>query len=151
LKEHKKNKKDIFYDLDNNEISNVEEDLVLKLQDDFLEFRKNIKDIKTRIFLHRFTNLMLKYFKKNPILLSNKAGLFAIVEDDEQALKYFLKAYKYNKRDPVILFNIGATYSNLKQYKKAIKFYSKIALVTNDKNKVDEANDSINKIRLIAN
>ena len=51
----------------------------------------------------------------------------------------------------IILFNIGATYSNLKQYKKAIKFYSKIALVTNDKNKVDEANDSINKIRLIAN
>ena len=95
------------------------------IHQNFYVYLKKYNSIRQKLFLHRYINFVIKYFPKNEISYADKAYLCAITYDDDNALKYYLKAYKCNKKDVVILKNIAATYSNLTQYDKSVKFYNK--------------------------
>ena len=71
----------------------------------------------------------LEMLQPSPALMHNIYGSMAmarhIVEEYEDAIKYYLLSYKYDPKNISALSSIGYCYERLKNYKKALEYYER--------------------------
>jgi tetratricopeptide (TPR) repeat protein len=65
-------------------------------------------------------------FPDHPIAYNMLAALASANNQNTEALKHLLTAYKKDPSDPIIILNLGDTYSKLGQKKKAREYYNQV-------------------------
>jgi tetratricopeptide (TPR) repeat protein len=74
----------------------------------------------------RLAKATVSAFPDHPIAYNMLAALASANNQNTEALKHLLTAYKKDPSDPIIILNLGDTYSKLGQKKKAREYYNQV-------------------------
>jgi tetratricopeptide (TPR) repeat protein len=74
----------------------------------------------------RLAKATVSAFPDNPVAYNMLAALAVAHNQNDEALRYLLAAYKKAPDDPIIIINLGDTYGKLGQKQKAKEYYNKV-------------------------
>lgn len=109
----------------------------LSSMQDYVTTLYNTEDDKLLPLMRQISEAVLKYFPKHVESLDNVALTYLLTGDNDNALKYLLKAEEAAPKDVIVLFNLAEVYKRKGDKAKAKSYYEKVIKFGTDEEKKD--------------